>query len=136
MEDSKKKEYVGINVPIEWKPYLDEVLAKVEIVKQLETINYTKTYSGLGKWIIREFLLDKTSFRFDHINVDYNYITFFDKKLMRSANVAVKRMGSIEFELKCDLCDSKNCEHVKQALKDREFMKPLEKRGLKYKRVE
>ena len=51
-----------MNVPRAWEPYLKEALENPEIQKQLEIGRFSKTYSGLGIWIIHQFLIEKTSF--------------------------------------------------------------------------
>ena len=54
-----------MNVPKAWEPYLKEALEKPEIQKQLEIGRFSKTYSGLGIWIIHQFLMEKTGFMSD-----------------------------------------------------------------------
>jgi hypothetical protein len=120
-----KKKYIDVNVPKQWEPYLQEALEKLEIQKQLEINDFTQTYSGLGSWIIREFLLDKTSFRFEHINTKEDHITILDKRIRRVVDVYPRE----ENVLWCGYCSRSDCEHAAFAVTIPEVRKVLEKKG-------
>lgn len=104
----KKRKYMDVNVPRQWEPYFKEELAKPEIQKSLELSNQSVTYSGLGVWIIWSYLVEKTSFRFQHLNVKDNHITIIDNKLRRIIDIYIKPSK----ELWCDYDQSNKCEHV------------------------
>lgn len=93
-------------------------------------LNHFKTkHSGLGAWIIRQFLVEHTSFRFKYFNTYETHATIEDRKLRRFIDVYPKESG----ELWCEECESTDCAHVKYALTVPEIMKPLEKKGWKYR---
>lgn len=130
---NKKRNYIDVNVPRAWEPYFKELLEKPEVQKELELNGFSKTNSGLGIWIIRRFLVDSTSFHLQHFNTYGDRITIVDNKIRRMVDVHVRPVGEREFELWCEHCDSTDCEHVKYALDLPEAMKPLEKKGWKYR---
>jgi len=114
----EKKRYIDVNIPREWGPYLTEALEKPEIKKQLEMNRFTKSYSGLGSWIIHEFLIAHTGFRFQHFKTYLNPIprvAIVDNKIRRLINLYPKKKES-GTKLWCEHCDSTDCEHVKFAL--------------------
>ena len=114
----EKKRYIDVNVPREWEQYLTEALKKPEIQKQLKMNHFTKSYSGLGSWIIREFLIAHTGFHFQHFKTYENPIpraTIVDNKIRRLITLYPKEKES-GVELWCEHCDSTDCEHVKFAL--------------------
>ena len=113
-QKEKTKPYIDVNLPREWEYYLNELLERPDIKAKLELVGYTKTYSGLGKWIIRQYLLENTSFRFKHINTNLRYITIFDLKLNRHTDVEVREKQKV---LYCPLCEKTDCEHVKFVFK-------------------
>jgi len=133
LPEPKKKEYLGVNVPREWEPFLNEALENVEIRKKLEIDGFSKTYSGLGSWIIKQFLLEKTSFHLQHFNTYEDHATIIDNKLRRMIDISIRRIGEREFDLFCQHCEKTTCEHVKFALTVPEIMEHLKKKGLKYK---
>jgi len=88
----RKRQYIDVNVPRELEPYLNEALENPIIQKQLELSNCTKTHSGLGTWIIQEFLLENTSYRFRHLNTYKDHVTIIDNKIKRVIQVYVKEI--------------------------------------------
>jgi len=125
-ESKPKRPYIDVNLPRNWKQYLDEALANTKIRNQLEVGNFSKTHSGLGKWIIREFLLDNTSFRFKHINTNDRHITIQDNKTRRVFDVRIEEEPN---QLRCGFCDRTDCEHVAYAYTLPEVRKTLKKKG-------
>ena len=121
-ERKKKKRYIDVNVPRELEPYLKEALEKPEVQKELEIGRFTKTYSGLGVWLIHRFLVDKTSFRLQHFKTYNSRATIVDNRLRRLIDIYPKPTG----ELWCEHCDSTDCEHVKFGHTVPEIMKLLE----------
>lgn len=128
----KKRPYIDINVPRDWESYLDEALKKVEIQKKLEIDRFSPTRSGLGTWIISEFLIEHTNFRFKHINTLEKHVTIYDKKMHRYIDIYPKEPN----QLWCELCDSIDCEHVKFAFTVPEAREGLRKKGWKLPDVE
>ena len=128
-----ERPYIGVNVPRKWEPYLNELLTDPEIGKQLVLNKYTKTHSGLGTWIIRKYLIENTSFRFQHLNTIENRAIILDQKIGRTTDVYVIPIDESTFELHCQLCDSEDCEHVKFATTVPAIMMPIEKKGLQFK---
>ena len=131
-KSKKKRPYVDVSVPREWEPYLKEALENPQIQKELEIGRFTKTYGGLGVYIIHRFLLEKTSFRLEPFKY-HDHATIVDNKLRRLINVYPRLIAETEFELWCEYCDSTDCEHAKFALAVPEIMKQLEERGWKYR---
>ena len=125
MSKTKERPYLDVNLPRDWKPFLQEALSNIKIQKQLEAIGYLQKCSSLGKWIIREFLIENTSFRFEHINTDDRHITIKDNKINRVFNIHIKEPE----QLWCEFCDSIECEHVNYCLRIPEVRKVLEKKG-------
>ena len=121
----KKRGYVAVNVPNQWEPYLKELLAKPEIQKNLELSNQTKTYSGLGAWIIWRFLVDNTSFRFEHFNTKEDHITIIDNQIRRTIDIYPKKPN----QLWCDYDQCNDCDHVAFALTIEEVRKVLKAKG-------
>jgi hypothetical protein len=109
----------------EWEPYLKEALEDAKIQKQLETKGFSKTNSGLGIWIIHEFLVNYTSFRFQHVNTHENYITIVDNTIKHVIDVYVKDTN----QLWCEYCDSTDCEHVDFVFGIPGVRRVLKKRG-------
>jgi hypothetical protein len=124
---AKKRKYIDVNLPQQWEPYLKEALAKPEVQKNLELVNQTKTYSGLGAWIIREYLVDNTSFRLQHLNTKEHHITIIDNKLRTTVDVYPKKPN----ELWCEYDQSNSCNHVVYALTLTEVRKVLTAKGWK-----
>ena len=122
----KQRNYIDVNLPKEWKPFLDEAKANIKIQKQLETKGFSKTYSGLGSWIIHEFLVDNTSFRFQHINTDDRHITIQDNKIKHVFDIHIKENPN---RLWCEYCDSIDCEHITFAYTIAEVREVLKKKG-------
>jgi len=121
------KEYIGINCPKKWKSYFEELLQRAEIQKQLEIDHFTKTHSGLGSWIIYQFLIEKTDFRFDHFNLDEQGVKIVDRKLNIIVQVYFKPDAVF-----CEYDESNNCKHVEVALSLLEVQKILREKGWKY----
>lgn len=104
---SKKRAYLDVNLPREWESFLNEALEDPEIAMRLKVKNYQKTYSSLGKWIIENFLVENTSYRYEHFNTLENHMKIYDKKLGRT--IEVFRKGK---ELRCMECNKSKCPHV------------------------
>ena len=125
------RKYIAVNVPRAWEKHLNEVLELPEIQKALEISHRDKKPSSLGVWIIEQFLIEKTSLRFEHFNTYQNHATLKDKREPnRLFDIYPRNQG----ELWCENCDSIDCEHVKFALTILEITEPLEKAG--WERVE
>ena len=125
----EKRDYIAVNVPRYWEPYLNELLELPEVQKGLKLNHFRTKYSGLGAWIIYQFLIQHTSFRFKHFNTYEDHATIEDKKLRLFVDIYPKENG----DLWCEECDSVDCVHVKHALKVPEIMKPLQEKGWQYK---
>jgi len=110
MNKKKKRDYIDVNVPRIWERFLEEALRKPEIQKKLEHARYRLKPSSLGVWIIRNFLIDNTSYRFDYINSIGKKTTIYDKKLTETFDVLVQPDHKRLF---CPKCDSAECDHVK-----------------------
>jgi hypothetical protein len=121
----KSREYLDVNVPRRLEPFMQELLNNKEILAKLEFDKFSRTLSGLGNWIIRQFLIDNTSYRFDHINMKENHITIKDRKLRRVVDVWVKDKD----KLWCELDDSNDCDHVHATLEIEEVRDILQKKG-------
>jgi hypothetical protein len=124
---SKSKEprpYIGVNLPREWEPWLDELLNDPALRAELEANKYSQTYSGVGVWIIRKFLLEHTDFRFKHINSKEDHITLLDNLQRRIIDVYVK-----DGKLYCEQDASNNCEHTRAVSKYPEVKKLFKTKG-------
>lgn len=121
----KKRKYLDVNVPEIWEPYLREALNKPDVKKNLELANQSQTYSGLGVWIIRNFLVENTSFKLQHLNTKENHITIIDNRLRRTVDVYPREPN----ELWCDFCKGLVCEHTTFALTIPEIRKTLAQKG-------
>lgn len=122
----KKKQYLDVNVPRSFERFFEELLEKPEIKAQVKGEKFTLTYSGLGVWIIHKFLLDNVpSYRFQRVNTIGNRISIFDLKIRRIADIYVKGK-----EIYCQLCDSKECEHIAYALTLPDITKRLKAKGV------
>lgn len=127
----KVRPYIDVNLPREWEPYLKEALENPAIQKKIEISGFSKTYSGLGNWLIREFLIEKTSFHFRHFNTYENHITIIDNKIRRVINIYPKEPD----QLWCEHCDSLDCEHVHFVLTLPRVRQTMEKKGWKLPEV-
>jgi len=117
-----------VNVPREWEQFLNEALELPEVLKGLELSGRDRKPSSLGVWIIEQWLINKTRFRFEHFNTFENYATIKDKKFPnRLYDIYPKDDG----QLWCENCDSTDCEHVKFARTVPEIIEPLRKKGWK-----
>lgn len=121
----KTREYIDVNLPRRLEPYLQELLTSKEIQAELELANLSSTPSGIGNWIIRKYLIDKTSYRFEHINVKDNHITIKDRKLSRIVDVWIKEKNA----LWCELDNRTDCDHVHAALQVPEVKTVLQQKG-------
>lgn len=129
-KERKPRGYVSVNVPKDRETYLEEALEFPEIQKELELANRDRKASSLGVWIIDRWLIENTSFRFEHFNTYEDHATIKDKKAPeRLIDIYPKEDGA----LWCEHCESTDCEHVKYALTIPEIVEPLKKRGWKYK---
>ncbi len=126
-----KRPYIDINLPRKLEPYLEEALQNPHIQRELEYNRYTKTPSGLGAWIITQFLIDKTSYRFSHINTFDNRVTIRDRKLNREVDINLKPLSGSGFEMICEVHESSNCEHVKYVRNLPDVLEELKQKGWK-----
>ena len=130
MPNKKTRPYISVNVPREWEPFLNEALEFPEVLKGLEVSQRDRLPSSLGVWIIEQWLIENTQFRFEHFNTFENYATIKDKKEPnRLFDVYPKNDG----KLWCENCDSIECEHVKYALTVPKVVESLRKKGWKYR---
>lgn len=127
MKMGKKRKYIDVNLPENWEPYLKEALQNPEIRKNLELANLSQTYSGLGVWVVRAFLVDKTSFRMQHLNTKEDHITIIDNKLRRTVDIFPRKPD----ELWCAYDETNDCEHISFALTIEEVRKTLKQKGWK-----
>jgi hypothetical protein len=67
----------------------------------------------------------------EHFNVNRDHVTIIDHKRRRFADVYFSRKG-----VKCELCMSQNCEHVKYALTIPKVVEALQKHGWKIEQGE
>jgi len=133
MKKEKERSYIAVNVPREWGQYFEELLERPDIKAQLELDHYRKTYSGLGVWIIRKFLIENTKYRFKHINTLDNHITIQDRKLRRIIDVYVRDKTK---DLWCEYCGNTDCEHVSFSYTIPEVRETLSNKGWKLPDVE
>lgn len=128
-----KRKYIDVNIKKEWEPYLKEALEQPEVQKALAKANRKMLPSSLGVWIIERWLIDNTSFRFEHFNTWEDHTTIIDKKLRNGyIDIFFKLIGDSKFDLWCEKCDSQECEHIDFALKEPKIMEKLKQKGLKY----
>lgn len=107
----KKRPYIDVNVPSDLEEYLNELLDRREIQLQLEMRRLPKTHSSLGRWIIEQFLINNTRYRFEHVNTFEDRVVIQDRKLRRILAVFIRND-----KLHCELCeDETECEHVEYA---------------------
>lgn len=130
MKKKVKRAYIDVNVPRGWEPYLNEALELPEVQKALEIASRDSKPSSLGVWIIEQWLIDKTNFRFEHFNTYEDHVTIKDKKFPNCLfDIFPKPNG----QLSCQNCDSIDCEHVQYVLTLPDVMNDLEKKGWKYR---
>lgn len=122
-----KKNYIDVNLPKDWEPYLKELLQNIEVQNKLEIDHFSKTYSGLGCWIISEYLIKNTFFRFKHVNTRESHITIFDRQIHRYLDIYPKEPE----QLWCEFDDSTDCLHVQYAFTIPEARDGLKKKGWK-----
>ncbi len=118
------RDYVTVNIPIEWKPYIEKLLENQEIKKRLEMMRFTETPSGLGKLIIFDYLIEHTDFRFESFNFDENGVKIQDRKLNIIAQIYFK-----PDKVFCEYDETHDCEHVKFALSIPKVQQILRKKG-------
>lgn len=134
VKEKGKRKYIDVNIKRELEPYLLEALKLPEVQKGLAMANKDMKPSSLGVWIIEQFLIENTNFRFKHFNTFGDHVTIEDKKLRLWIDVAIKLIGESEFEFWCPQCDSKKCIHIDVLVeKYPEKVKEIEQRGLKYR---
>lgn len=119
------RNYIDVNLPKEWKPFLDEALANKRVNAQIVNRGYTETHSGLGKWIIWEYLIEHTSFRFIHINTNDRQITIQDRRTGTIFDVHIREPQ----QLWCEVCDKTDCEHVHHVFTIEEVRTVLHRKG-------
>jgi hypothetical protein len=125
MSKERRRPYIDVNLPREWEKFLAEALQDIRIQKELELKGFSKTYSGLGTWIVKEFLVNNTSFRFEHLNTRLDHITVVDHKINRVVDIYVKDEG----KLYCEYDDAFDCDHIKFAREIPEVLKLFKSRG-------
>lgn len=121
----KTREYLDVNVPRRLEPFMQELLNNKEIQAKLELDSFSRTSSGLGNWIITQFLIDNTTYRFEHVNMKENHITIKDRKLGRIVDVWVKEQD----KLWCELDDATDCDHIHATLRIPEVREVLQQKG-------
>jgi len=120
-----KRPYLDVNIPRDWKPYIDELKSNPEIKAKLEINGFTQTTSGLGAWKIKQFFIEHTDFRSTYINTKENKTTIYDIKLRRLTDIYLRPR---EKDVWCSLCDATECEHINFALRKIEaFRKTAQK---------
>lgn len=125
-----KRKYIAVNIPKEWEPHLNEALDIPLIQKQLTFASKQKLPSSLGVWIIEQWLIENTSFRFEHVNTFEDHITIMDRKFpMKLFDLYPRDDGSCW----CEEDDSIDCVHVHFVLEQHKIMRQLEQRGWKPK---
>lgn len=117
--------YIDVNIPRTWETYLNELLQNKEIQAQLDLAKASKKLSGLGAWIIEQFLIEHTSYRFEHVNTLDNHITMKDRKLGRVVYVYIKEPK----ELWCELDNATECPHIQFAYTIRQVREVLSAKG-------
>ena len=117
--------YIDVNIPRTWEKYLNELLQDKEIQAKLELARASKKFSGLGAWIIEQFLIENTSYRFEHINTRDNRITKKDRKLGRLVDVYIKEPK----QLWCELDDNIECPHIQFTYTISQVRKTLSGKG-------
>lgn len=124
-----KRPYLAINVPKDLEDYFNELLEKPEYQVRLKDAGLQQTSSSLGRWIIEQFLIENTSYRFIHLNTYEDHVIIQDKKMSRIFAVFFKNEG-----LLCELCEASDCEHIQFAVSLPEVERALATRGQQYKR--
>lgn len=122
-EGGERRKYIDVNLPREWGKHLKEILSDPKMKAKIESRHYTTTNSGIGKWIIYEYLVENTSFRFKHINTYQNKITIKDRRSGRIFDIFVKDKN----HLFCEDCEVGDCEHIDFVLTINEVKKALER---------
>jgi len=111
------------------KVLLDDSLAeKFRKIKQRYGL---KTHSETVRFLIAEEfrrLKPELAPDFEHFNVYDDHITIRDNRIGRYVDIYA-RNG----DLCCELCGSKNCEHIRFAVEIPEVEKALEKKGWRHK---
>jgi len=128
--EEKKRKYIDVNIPREWEPFLNEAFDLPEVQKGLAITHRDLKPSSLGVWIIEQWLIDKTSFRFQHFNTYKEYITVIDKKL---PNLYLDIYPKPDGKLWCKHDDSNDCVHVQWILRQSDLMQSLKQKGWKPK---
>ncbi|MDH5481575.1 MAG: hypothetical protein OEY22_01655 [Candidatus Bathyarchaeota archaeon] len=125
MAKQKGRPYIAVNLPRNWEEFLDEALQDIRIQKELELKGFSKTHSGLGVWIINDFLVNNTSFRFEHLNTQLDKITIVDRKINRVVDVYVRDQGKLYCGHDCVF----DCDHIKFAKQVSEVVKLFKSKG-------
>jgi hypothetical protein len=111
-----------------------------ELVDKIE--EYIKNHPETGYKSLADFVTDAVRKRceelkilvpispelpeLEHFNVYEDHVTIIDRKMRRIPSVFFRNNTIF-----CDVCEKKNCRHVKYALKLPKVRKALEKKGLK-----
>lgn len=126
----KTRPYIAVNVPREWEQYLKELLDKPQVQKELAFSKFSKTYSGLGCWIIRKHLLEETRLRdeqtlprLEQINCDENGVKVWDRELRKLVEISLRPQGIL-----CNICNTDDCLHIQFALSQSNTRKQVIKR--------
>jgi len=110
-EKKTQRPYIDVNVPRDREPYMNEALENPEIATRLDIDNCNKTLSSLGAWIIDQFLLQNTGFKWTHYNLDPNGVKIINRTTKEKTQIYFKPEG-----IQCEACESADCEHVRFAL--------------------
>jgi hypothetical protein len=110
-EKKAQRPYIDVNVLRDREPYMNEALENPEIATRLDIDNFNKTLSGLGAWIIDQFLLQNTGFHWTHYNLDSDGVKIMNRVTKEKTQIYFKPEG-----IQCETCERGDCEHVKFAL--------------------
>jgi len=114
VKEKTKRQYIDVNVPRDWGKYLEEALENPEIRIRLEGEGFRLKPSSLGVWIIKQWLIDNTDYRFQYINASGKSTIIYDRKLRRKAEIFLREK---EKDMWCDLCESNDCVHIRFVLR-------------------
>ena len=123
--EKKERAYIDVNAPREWERFFEEALENPLIKAQMKERGRKISYSGFGVWVIEQFLIENTSYRFYHINTKENRVTIKDRKLGHIFDIILKEPK----EIWCSLCNRKDCEHISYALTIKEVKDAIKKKG-------
>jgi len=127
-----QRKYIDVNVSKkECERYLTEALNRPEIQKALAKSGKKTKVSSLGVWIIEQWLIENTNYRFKHFNTYETHATIWDRKLSLHIDIYPRPEG----KLWCEYCKDMSCEHVEFSLTVQEIIEPLRKQDWKPSKV-